>query len=50
VNYLPPWLPRGLGGIPQGGGIEAKRPVPTVVPRSTTRVPAAIESDPGDAE
>jgi lysophospholipase L1-like esterase len=50
VHYLAPWLTRGLRGIPHGLGIEAKRPVPTVVPRSTTRVPAAIESDPGDAE
>lgn len=34
VNYLTPWLGKGVRGIPQSQGIVAKRPVPTVVQRS----------------
>jgi lysophospholipase L1-like esterase len=34
VRYLAPWLGRGIAGIPHSRGISAKRPVPTVVPRS----------------
>ena len=33
-RYLGPWLGRGLIGVPHGAGIEPKRPVPVVVPRS----------------
>ena len=33
-RYLGPWLGKGLRGLPHGNGIEPKRPVPTVVPRS----------------
>lgn len=35
LHYLAPWLGRGLRRIPPGLGISAKRPVPTVVPRSS---------------
>lgn len=31
VNYVAPWLGRGIRGIPQGLGIIPKRPVPTEV-------------------
>ena len=34
VHHLAPWLGRNLRGIPHGLGVTAKRPVPTVVPRS----------------
>ena len=34
-RYLAPWLGKGLRGVPHGEGVEAKRPVPTVVPKST---------------
>jgi len=34
VHHLAPWLGRNLRHIPHGLGISAKRPVPTVVPRS----------------
>jgi lysophospholipase L1-like esterase len=33
-NYVGPWLSNGIRGIRQGRGIERKRPVPTVVPKS----------------
>ena len=33
-RYLGPWLGRGIIGVPHGDGVEAKRPVPTVVLRS----------------
>ena len=39
VNYLLPWLgKRGIRRLPSGLGIERKRPVPTVVPKSHLRV------------
>jgi lysophospholipase L1-like esterase len=37
VHYLAPWVGKGLRGIPQGAGLTAKRPVPTLVPRSSSR-------------
>lgn len=37
VHHLAPWLGRNLRGIPHGLGVVAKRPVPAVVPRSSTR-------------
>lgn len=40
VHHLRPWLGRQLRGIPHGLGIEAKRPVPTLVPRQDARVAA----------
>ena len=40
VHHLAPWLGRNLRGIPHGFGIQAKRPVPTVVPRSPAAVPS----------
>jgi lysophospholipase L1-like esterase len=33
-NYVAPWLSKGIRGIRQGRGIQRKRPIPTVVPRS----------------
>ncbi len=39
VHHLAPWLGRNLRHLPHGLGISAKRPVPTVVPR-TADVPA----------
>jgi lysophospholipase L1-like esterase len=39
VHYLLPWLgKRGIRRLPSGLGIERKRPVPTVVPKSHLRV------------
>jgi hypothetical protein len=38
VNYLLPWLGKGIRRIPSGLGIERKRPMPTVVPKSYLRV------------
>jgi hypothetical protein len=38
VNYLLPWLGKGIRRLPRGLGIERKRPVPTVVPKSPLRV------------
>lgn len=34
LHHFSPWLGKGLRHIPQGLGVTAKRPVPTVVPRS----------------
>lgn len=34
VHYLAPWLGRGIRGVPYSRSISAKRPTPTVVPRS----------------
>jgi lysophospholipase L1-like esterase len=36
-NYVAPWLSKGIRGIRQGRGIQRKRPIPTVVPKSTVR-------------
>jgi lysophospholipase L1-like esterase len=36
VNYLLPWLGKGIRRLPSGLGIERKRPVPTVVPKLAT--------------
>ena len=36
-RYLGPWLGKGIRGVPHGDGVDPKRPVPTVVPRSMTR-------------
>jgi lysophospholipase L1-like esterase len=33
-NYVAPWLSKGIRGIRQGRGIQRKRPIPTVLPRS----------------
>ena len=38
VNYLLPWLGKGIRRLPRWLGIERKRPVPTVVPKSRLRV------------
>ncbi len=37
VNYLAPWLGKGIRRIPHGRGIERKRPIPTVLPKSVER-------------
>jgi lysophospholipase L1-like esterase len=36
-HYVAPWLSKGLRGIRQGRGIQRKRPIPTVLPKSTLR-------------
>jgi lysophospholipase L1-like esterase len=36
-HYLAPWLGKGIRRVPSGLGIEPKRPVPTIVPRSVHR-------------
>ena len=36
VTHLAPWLGKGIRGIPHGDGIVAKRPVPTLIPRTAT--------------
>lgn len=33
-HYVAPWLGKGIRGIRQGRGIQRKRPIPTVVPKS----------------
>ena len=38
VNYLLPWLGKGIRRIPSWLGIERKRPMPIVVPKSQLRV------------
>ena len=38
VHYLGPWLGKGIRRIPGGWGIERKRPLPTLVPKTTERV------------
>jgi lysophospholipase L1-like esterase len=38
VHYLAPWLGKGIRRIPRGRGIERKRPVPTLVPKTSERV------------
>ena len=37
-HYLAPWVGNGLRGRPAGLGIERKRPIPMLVPKSSTRV------------
>ena len=34
MHYLAPWLGKGIRGVRQGRGIQRKRPVPAVVPKS----------------
>jgi len=34
MHYLAPWLGKGIRGIRQGRGIQRKRPIPEVLPRS----------------
>lgn len=41
VNYLLPWLGKGIRGVPHHRGISAKRPIPTVV-----EIPSAVRSLP----
>jgi len=41
VHYLAPWVGRGLRHVPHGLGVVAKRPVPTIVPRTSARRSAA---------
>jgi lysophospholipase L1-like esterase len=36
-HYVAPWLGKGIRGVRQGRGIQRKRPIPTVVPKSTIR-------------
>ena len=36
-RYLGPWLGKGIRGVPHGDGVDPKRPVPTVVPRTAAR-------------
>lgn len=38
VHYLAPWVGKGIRRIPLGLGIGPKRPVPTIVPKSSARV------------
>ena len=38
VHYLAPWLGRGIRGIPHGSGVQPKRPIPTVVAKTTTKL------------
>jgi lysophospholipase L1-like esterase len=38
LHYLAPWLGKGVRRIPAGLGIQRKRPIPTIVPKSTARV------------
>ena len=38
VNHLMPWLGKGIRRVPHGLGVERKRPVPTIVPKSRQRV------------
>jgi lysophospholipase L1-like esterase len=38
LHYLAPWLGKGIRRLPHGLGIERKRPIPTIVPKSRTRV------------
>jgi lysophospholipase L1-like esterase len=42
VHYLAPWLNRGLRGIPHGLGIEAKRPLPLPVAKTTSSAPREV--------
>lgn len=37
-HYLAPWLGKGIRRLPHGLGVDRKRPVPTVVPKSRVRV------------
>ena len=36
-HYVAPWLSKGIRGIRQGRGVQRKRPIPAVVPKSTIR-------------
>jgi lysophospholipase L1-like esterase len=37
VHYLVPWLGKGIRRIPHGLGVDRKRPVPSLVPKSRAR-------------
>lgn len=37
VNYLAPWVGKGIRRIPSGLGVERKRPVPTLMPKAGAR-------------
>ena len=38
VNHLAPWVGKGIRGLPARLGVERKRPIPTIVPKSRERV------------
>ena len=38
VNHLLPWLGKEIRRLPRGLGIERKRPLPTIVPKSRQHV------------
>ena len=38
VHYLMPWLGKGVRRIPHGLGIQRKRPIPTIMPKTAARV------------
>jgi lysophospholipase L1-like esterase len=38
VHYLAPWVGKGIRRIPTGLGVERKRPVPSIIPKSSARV------------
>lgn len=46
-HYMAPWLGKGIRGIRQGRGIQRKRPIPEVMPKSeeSGRKPQQIRSD-----
>jgi hypothetical protein len=37
VRYLAPWLGNGIRGVRTGRGIQRKRPIPEVMPKSWVR-------------
>jgi lysophospholipase L1-like esterase len=37
-HYVAPWLGKGIRGVRQGRGIQRKRPIPTVVPKSRSQL------------
>jgi hypothetical protein len=49
-HYMAPWLGKGIRGVRQGRGIQRKRPIPEVLPRSndeTGQKQQQIQSDSG---
>jgi lysophospholipase L1-like esterase len=48
VHHLAPWLGKGIRHVPHGLGVTAKRPVPTVVPRSGRLSPSVSHENVGN--
>jgi hypothetical protein len=43
VRYFAPWVGKGIRRVPHGHGIERKRPIPTVMPKTAADGRASLD-------